>query len=118
MAAPSTTTQPLPAHSPYPSPTPAVCLATLLCTIFAILLPSQLPPPPRRPQAPLTGPLAYRSSFIDMANTSVAPVNTSSWAARGGRTCPPAMGMSFAAGTTDGGFGCGCVGGWVGGWGL
>ncbi|PNW83601.1 hypothetical protein CHLRE_05g236500v5 [Chlamydomonas reinhardtii] len=53
-------------------------------------------------QAPLTGPLAYRSSFIDMANTSVAPVNTSSWAARGGRTCPPAMGMSFAAGTTDG----------------
>ncbi|KAG2424279.1 hypothetical protein HXX76_014657 [Chlamydomonas incerta] len=55
-------------------------------------------------QAPLAGPLAYRSSFLDMANVTVAPVTDGpgGWRPRGGRTCPAAMGMSFAAGTTDG----------------
>ncbi|EFJ45823.1 hypothetical protein VOLCADRAFT_63318, partial [Volvox carteri f. nagariensis] len=47
----------------------------------------------------LQGPLDFRSTFLDMANITVA---ASPWSTRPGRTCPPAMGMSFAAGTTDG----------------
>ncbi|GLI66734.1 hypothetical protein VaNZ11_010675, partial [Volvox africanus] len=49
-------------------------------------------------QPPLSAPLDFRSVFLDMTNISVS---ASEWT-RPGRTCPPAMGMSFAAGTTDG----------------
>ncbi|KXZ50831.1 hypothetical protein GPECTOR_15g517 [Gonium pectorale] len=49
-------------------------------------------------QPPLVGPLDFRSAFLDMSNLTVA---ASRWT-RNGTTCPPAMGMSFAAGTTDG----------------
>ena len=40
----------------------------------------------------------YRHSFLDMRALEVAE----SPRTRAGRTCPPAMGFSFAAGTTDG----------------
>eukprot|EP00775_Hariotina_reticulata_P010279 gene10279-10438_t len=46
----------------------------------------------------VSGPIDYRHIFINMSNTLVQP---SPWT-RGGRTCPAAMGFSFAAGTTDG----------------
>lgn len=49
-------------------------------------------------QAELSGPVDFRHVFLDMGNVTVQP---SPWT-RAGRTCPPAMGMSFAAGTTDG----------------
>ncbi|GIM09601.1 hypothetical protein Vretimale_13439 [Volvox reticuliferus] len=49
-------------------------------------------------QPPLSGRLDFRSVYLDMTNISVS---ASEWT-RPGRTCPPAMGMSFAAGTTDG----------------
>jgi neutral ceramidase len=43
------------------------------------------------------GPVDSRHAFIDMTNVSVALENGASV-----RTCKPAMGFSFAAGTTDG----------------
>lgn len=46
----------------------------------------------------VTGPIDFRHVFLDMRNITV---EASNWT-RAGRTCPPAMGMSFAAGTTDG----------------
>lgn len=49
-------------------------------------------------QEELAGPVDYRHAYLPMANLTVA---ASRWT-RGGRTCAPAMGMSFAAGTTDG----------------
>lgn len=57
-------------------------------------MPSVLPPV----QLELSGPVDYRHVFLNMSNITVAP---SPWT-RAGHTCPPAMGMSFAAGTTDG----------------
>ena len=39
-----------------------------------------------------------RHAFLDMRDLEVA----ASAYTRAGRTCPPAMGFSFAAGTTDG----------------
>ncbi|KAG2496430.1 hypothetical protein HYH03_005654 [Edaphochlamys debaryana] len=48
----------------------------------------------------LSGPLDFRSAYLDLANTSVRPSPRTG--GRSGSTCPPAMGMSFAAGTTDG----------------
>ena len=45
-----------------------------------------------------TGPVDYRHAFLDMRNLEVME----SPYTRGGKTCPAAMGFSFAAGTTDG----------------
>lgn len=45
----------------------------------------------------LEGPVDSRHAFIDMANVSVMLENGAS-----AKTCKPAMGFSFAAGTTDG----------------
>jgi len=44
----------------------------------------------------LQGPVDFRHSFVDMTNVSVVVDGNEE------RTCPPAMGYSFAAGTTDG----------------
>ena len=44
----------------------------------------------------VSGPVQFRHSFVDFSNV---PVNISG---RIVHTCPPAMGESFAAGTTDG----------------
>lgn len=46
----------------------------------------------------VTGPIDYRHVFIDITNMEVQ----ASTFTRAGRTCPGAMGYSFAAGTTDG----------------
>lgn len=46
----------------------------------------------------LHGPVQSAHTFMDMRYRQVA---ASDWT-RGGMTCPPAMGYSFAAGTTDG----------------
>ncbi len=44
------------------------------------------------------GPIDFRHAFLDMTGIDVREgPNT-----RAGRTCPAAMGFSFAAGTTDG----------------
>ncbi|XP_013402701.1 neutral ceramidase isoform X2 [Lingula anatina] len=45
----------------------------------------------------LTGPVDYRHQFVDMSNQKVQ-IDATHYAT----TCPPAMGYSFAAGTTDG----------------
>lgn len=47
---------------------------------------------------PLHGRVDFRHTYVDMRNVEVA----ASAYTRAGRTCPPAMGDSFAAGTTDG----------------
>ena len=44
------------------------------------------------------GPIDFRHAFLDMTNIEVKE----SPYTRAGRTCPAAMGFSFAAGTTDG----------------
>ena len=44
------------------------------------------------------GPIDFRHAFLDMTNVEVKE----SPYTRAGRTCPAAMGFSFAAGTTDG----------------
>eukprot|EP00803_Ostreobium_quekettii_P008842 evm.model.scf_195.7 EVM.evm.TU.scf_195.7 scf_195:39486-43547(-) len=44
------------------------------------------------------GPVDFRHKYVDMTNVTVAATNTTP----SGTTCPAAMGMSFAAGTTDG----------------
>ena len=44
------------------------------------------------------GEIAYRHKFLDMTHIEVAESNFT----RKGKTCPAAMGFSFAAGTTDG----------------
>lgn len=44
------------------------------------------------------GGIEYRHVYLDM---SAQEVEASNWT-RAGRTCPAAMGFSFAAGTTDG----------------
>ena len=44
------------------------------------------------------GPVDYRHVFLDMRGLEVAESSYT----RSGRTCPAAMGFSFAAGTTDG----------------
>ena len=44
------------------------------------------------------GGISYRHKFIDMTSISVEASNFT----RAGKTCPAAMGFSFAAGTTDG----------------
>ena len=44
----------------------------------------------------MLGPVDFRHRFLDMSSITV---NQSTWT-RAGRTCPPAMGFSFAAGTT------------------
>jgi neutral ceramidase len=49
---------------------------------------------------PLSGPVDARHVWVDMSAVEVKP---SRWT-RPGRTCKAAMGFSFAAGTTDGGF--------------
>ena len=51
------------------------------------------------------GPVEYRHAFLDMSAVVVAASN----ATRAGRTCRPAMGFSFAAGTTDGARPCACA---------
>ena len=48
--------------------------------------------------APAAGPVDFRHAFIDMSRVEVRASNYT----RAGRTCPAAMGFSFAAGTTDG----------------
>lgn len=68
-------------------------------------------PPCGRQGSELSGPVDYRHAFLDMTDISVA---ASEWT-REGRTCPAAMGNSFAAGTTDGGAGAGGGGGAAGG---
>ena len=62
--------------------------------------PAGAPWPPGGPDAaePLAGPVGSDHAWLDMANASSAG---SRWAPAG-PTCPPAMGFSFAAGTTDG----------------
>ena len=45
----------------------------------------------------LTGPVQFAHQYIDMTNQTVVFNATHT-----GRTCKPAMGFSFAAGTTDG----------------
>ncbi|PNH01132.1 Neutral ceramidase, partial [Tetrabaena socialis] len=67
---------------------------------------------PSAPQLPLSGTLDFRSAYLDMAKITIDSNSTfrrggpAGWksprASAGARTCPPAMGMSFAAGTTDG----------------
>lgn len=47
--------------------------------------------------ARLQGPVDYRHAFIDMSNQDVVLDDGSV-----GKTCTPALGYSFAAGTTDG----------------
>lgn len=44
------------------------------------------------------GDVEYRHAYLDMTNITVEASNYT----RAGRTCPAAMGFSFAAGTTDG----------------
>ena len=44
------------------------------------------------------GPVDARHAYVDMSAVDVAASN---WT-RAGRTCSPAMGFSFAGGTTDG----------------
>lgn len=44
------------------------------------------------------GPIEYRHAYVDMTNIHVVATKTTP----AGRTCPPAMGFSFAAGTIDG----------------
>ena len=46
----------------------------------------------------LAGPVDARHAYVDMSAVKVAASN---WT-RAGRTCSPAMGFSFAGGTTDG----------------
>lgn len=46
----------------------------------------------------LDGPVEFRHTFLDMRSIQVV----ASEHTREGRTCLPAMGMAFAAGTTDG----------------
>jgi hypothetical protein len=48
--------------------------------------------------AAVSGPIDFRHTFLDMRGIQVA----ASEHTREGRTCLPAMGMAFAAGTTDG----------------
>lgn len=50
------------------------------------------------PSERLGGPVQYAHTKLDMRYREV---QKSEWT-RGGMTCPPAMGASFAAGTTDG----------------
>lgn len=45
-----------------------------------------------------TGPVEYRHAYVDMSSVVVEATNVT----QPGRTCRPAMGFSFAAGTTDG----------------
>ncbi len=45
-----------------------------------------------------TGPIDFRHAFLDMTKVDVKEGTYT----RAGRTCPAAMGFSFAAGTTDG----------------
>ncbi len=47
----------------------------------------------------LSGPIESRHMFLDMRNIQITP---SPFTPRGGRSCLPAMGFAFAAGTTDG----------------
>ena len=47
---------------------------------------------------PAAGPVDFRHAFIDMSRVEVRASNYT----QAGRTCPAAMGFSFAAGTTDG----------------
>lgn len=44
------------------------------------------------------GPVEYRHAYVDMSSVVVEASNIT----RPGSTCRPAMGISFAAGTTDG----------------
>lgn len=46
----------------------------------------------------VAGPIDFRHAFLDMTNIQVKEGPHT----RAGRTCPAAMGFSFAAGTTDG----------------
>ena len=46
------------------------------------------------------GGIDYRHKFVDMTKVVVEASNFT----RAGKTCPAAMGFSFAAGTTDGAF--------------
>ncbi len=48
----------------------------------------------------VAGPIDYRHAFVDMPTVQV---QASNWT-QVGKTCKPAMGFGFAAGTTDGGF--------------
>lgn len=70
--------------------------------------PSTPPPPTPLPAdlAPIRGPIQYRHAFLDMRGLRVEASDFT----RAGRTCKPAMGFAFAAGTTDGGGG---AWGWV-----
>lgn len=45
----------------------------------------------------LMGPVSFRHSFVDMSDRNVTLANGEI-----ARTCPAALGYSFAAGTTDG----------------
>jgi neutral ceramidase len=51
----------------------------------------------RDADTPLNGPVAFRHSFVNMANLTVHLKNGTAV-----QTCPAALGYSFAAGTTDG----------------
>lgn len=50
------------------------------------------------PGTELKAPIDYMHTYLDMSNLTVEK----SKYGPGGKTCPPAMGYSFAAGTTDG----------------
>lgn len=50
------------------------------------------------PGHPITAPLEYRHMYVDMTDIQVEATEFT----HAGRTCPGAMGYSFAAGTTDG----------------
>ncbi|RKP23260.1 Neutral/alkaline nonlysosomal ceramidase, partial [Syncephalis pseudoplumigaleata] len=50
-----------------------------------------------RPRTVLSGPIDYRHIYLDMSKTAFTYDNGTA-----GHTCPPAMGYSMAAGTTDG----------------
>jgi hypothetical protein len=56
------------------------------------------PEPHHKPVRRAAGPVQAAHAYVDMSRVRVAAGN---WT-RAGRTCPPAMGFSFAAGTTDG----------------
>lgn len=53
-------------------------------------------------QHELVGPLGHAHQWIDMSNQKIPVLNSDGTLDHFKRTCPPALGYSFAAGTTDG----------------
>ena len=64
--------------------------------VWPKLLAEKVSAPDKAPDA--AGSIDYRHSFVDMTKIEV---QASNWTQLG-KTCKPAMGFGFAAGTTDG----------------